>query len=265
MSIEITAETLIPLSVKERKAVILQQASLIDINLQIDEDLYPAYKFGKIISSVAEEYFQYKISQEQSNSVLQLKTQSELIAVQTNRFADNFISWLAEDFEKKKAIVGNYPKPRNIFELANAKLLITSNSVTRTLSTTMGRLWEEISYISPYVIVPEFEFDIKITGIDIIVFTGDKIYFTQLKTQKDTLTGSQVKRAIKELIIHENPLFAAAFNLGKTWAISQKPNISRMAGKQFWDMIQIDYSLVELHVKEMLQKIDKAFTELAAN
>ena len=51
-------------------------------------------------------------------------------------------------------------------------MLVTSNSVTRSLSTKMGILWEEIADISPYVIIPEFEFGIKIKGIDIIILTG---------------------------------------------------------------------------------------------
>lgn len=128
----------------------------------------------------------------------------------------------------------------------------------------MGRLWEEISNISPYVIVPEFEFNIKITGIDIVIFSSETVYLAQLKTLKGTLTGSQKTRAEKELGIHENPLFLAAFDLGQ-WTFSNSTQISRIAGSEFWQKISMDYNLVENHVRTMLQKIDKAFSQLAAS
>ncbi len=265
MSTELTVETLIPLSVQERRALISQQASLIDVSQIADEDLYTAYRLGQVISSIAPAYFQYQIEQDNRNgSVLESEQQSELICSQTNKFAENFIVWLTRDFEKKKLILDNHPNPSNLFELCGAKLLVTSNSVTRNLSTKMGRLWEEIANISPYVIVPEFEFGIKITGVDIVLFSEETVNFAQLKTQKGTLTGSQMRRAKKELGIHENSLFLSTFNLGK-WTFPLNPKIPRIAGKAFWDMIQMDYDLVENHVRDMLQRIDKAFAELAAS
>ena len=136
--------------------------------------------------------------------------------------------------------------------------------MTRTLSTRMGLLWEDISNISPYVIIPEFEFGIKITGVDIVILSQKIVKFAQLKTLRGTLTGSQIPRAKKELGIHQNPLFIAAFDLGQ-WTFPKNPNIPRIAGKEFWNSIHIDYDLVENNVRNMLQKIDKAFAELAAN
>jgi len=43
MSTELTAETLIPLSVKERKELIMYHASLIDATNIVDEDLQTAW------------------------------------------------------------------------------------------------------------------------------------------------------------------------------------------------------------------------------
>lgn len=261
MSTELTAETLIPLSVQERKALILEQASLIDVSQIVDEDLYVAYRRGQVISSIAPAYLQYQIEQDNQNgSVLESAQQSELICSQTNKFAENFIEWLKRDFEKKKLILENHPNPSNIFELCGVKYFDTSN-VTRNLSTKIGRLWEEIADISPYVIVPDFEFGIKITGVDIILFLDETVNFAQLKTQKGTLTGSQTIRAIKELGIHDNPLFIAAFNIGES-TFMKNSKIPYICGKEFWDVIQIDYDLVENHVRDMLQRIDKYFTEL---
>ena len=127
----------------------------------------------------------------------------------------------------------------------------------------MGHLWEKIANISPYVIIPEIEFGINIKGIDIIMYSDNAVCFAQLKTVKGTLTGSQTGRAIRELSIHDNPLFLVAFDLGQ-WTFPPHPKIPRIAGKLFWDKIQMDYDLVESHVRNMLQRIDKTFAELAA-
>lgn len=265
MPTELTADTLIPLSIQERKTLILHHASLIDVTTITDEYLHHAYKLEKVIYPIASAYFKYQIEQDNLNgSDLRLDTQSSLIHTKTNKFAENFIAWLKEDFERKNAILDRHPNPINLFELCGAKLLVTSNSVTRTLSTKMGLLWEDISNISPYVIIPEIEFGIKITGIDIIIFSDEIVKFAQLKTLKGTLTGSQIPRAKKELGIHQNPLFITAFDLGK-WTFPKTPNIPRIAGKEFWDMVHIDYDLVENNVRNMLQRIDKAFAELATS
>jgi hypothetical protein len=263
MSTELTAGNLIPLSVQERKKLILHYASLIDVNHIADEDLHIAYKYGKIISSIAPDYFQYQIEQDRQNgSVLESDKQSQLIGSKTEKFADDFIDWLKVDFENKSAILEDHPNPRNLFELCGAKLLVTSNSVTRSLSTKMGNLWEAIANISPYIIIPEVEFAIQIKGIDIILLTEGNIKFAQLKTLKGTLKGSQVNRAKKELAIHDSALFISAFNLGD-WTFKDN-KIPRLAGKEFWNLIHIEYNLVEHHVRKMLQKVDTAFANLAA-
>lgn len=265
MSTELTADTLIPLSVSERKALVLQYASTINATHISDDSLRSAYKYGKVISLIAEDYFKYQIEQDTgTDSVLMLERQSELIANQTERFTADFIDWLVKYFENKKVTLENNPKPLNLYELCKANLLVTSNSITRQLNTRMGRLWEEISNISPYVIIPEFEFGEKITGVDIVILSEETVYFTQLKTQKNTLTGSQAPRVIKELGIHDNALFCAAFNLN-TWTFPQNAKIPRIAGKLFWDKIQIDYSTVETYTRNMLQRIDKVYAELAAS
>ncbi|MFM5943059.1 MAG: hypothetical protein ACKO9G_06715, partial [Dolichospermum sp.] len=106
MSTELAAEILIPLSVQERKTVILHHASLIDVTHIADEDLHIAYKYGKIISSIAPAYFQYQIEQDRQNgSILELDRQSQLINSKTEKFADDFIEWLKTDFKKKSAIL----------------------------------------------------------------------------------------------------------------------------------------------------------------
>lgn len=184
-----------------------------------------------------------------------------MISHKTDRFADDFINWLQAEFENKTASPRSKFQPKNLFELCDVKLLSTSNSVTRSLSTRMGALWENIADISPYVIVPEFQFGIKIKGIDVIILFNNEVVFTQIKTLKGTLTGSQRSRAKKELAIHQNSLFVSAFDLG-SWTFND-PIIPRIAGKPFWNMICIDYDILENRVKLMLQKIETAFVALA--
>lgn len=260
---KLSAETLIPLSVEERKSLILHHASLIDATHINDEDLHIPYKYGKILSSIAQAYFECQLAQDRQNgTILELDKQYQSISSKTDRFTDNFIEWLKADFQNQSLLVDSHPKPKNLFELCGAKLLMTSNSVTRNLSTKMGKLWEDIADISPYIIIPEIEFGIKIKGIDLVILSQDKIVFAQIKTLKGTLTGSQRSRAKKELSIHENPLFISAFDLGE-WTFND-PQIPRLAGKDFWDIICIHYDVLEEQVKHMLQRIDRAFAKLAA-
>lgn len=265
MSTELSTDTLIKLSVSERGQLISQIASNINVSHITDEDLHKAYKLAQVISQIAASYIKYQIEQdEQKNSVLKLECQADLICDKTDKFTQSFINWLKKDFETKNATINQVQNPVNLFELFGAKLLVTSNSVTRSLSTRMGQLWEDIANISPYVISPEREFGIKITGIDILILNNEKINFAQLKTSKNALTGSQIPRAKKELNLHTNSLFIAAFDVGK-WTFPQHSTIPRIAGKTFWDMIYIDYNLVATNVKNMLHRIDKAFSELAAS
>jgi hypothetical protein len=262
MLTELTAATLRELSVPERKELIYQKTLTIDATHITDEELHKAYKIAKAIQPILVPYFQYQIEQDNQNeSVLIPAHQSLLICSSLDKFTDDFIEWLERDFEIKKA--KNFPNPSNLFELCGATLLITSNSVTRTLSTRMGHLWEKIANISPYVIVPGVEFGINIKGIDIIIYTNNLVCFAQLKTLKGTLTGSQTSRAIRELSIYENPLFLVAFDLG-SWTFPLRSDIPRIAGKAFWDKIQMDYHIIESQVRNMLQKIDEAFANLAA-
>ncbi|MBE9127974.1 MULTISPECIES: hypothetical protein [unclassified Coleofasciculus] len=263
MPTEFTAATLRELSIPERKELIYQKTLTIDATHITDEELNKAYKLAKALHPILDSYFQYQIQQyNQTGTALELERQSRLIRSNIDDFTHNFIKWLQQDFEIKKS--KTFSKPSNLFELCGATLLVTSNSVTRTLSTRMGHLWEKIADISPYVIIPEVEFGINLKGIDIILYTDGAVSFAQLKTLKGTLTGSQVSRAIRELSSHENPLFLVAFDLGQ-WTFPARSEIPRFAGQAFWNKIHMDYDLVEGQVKNMLQKIDQVFADLAAN
>ncbi|WP_196215624.1 hypothetical protein VKI22_12635 [Cyanobacterium aponinum UTEX 3221] len=78
----------------------------------------------------------------------------------------------------------------------------------------MGYKLGNIAQISNKTFSPEKELNIKLKGIDLIIYHEQKIKYVQLKTKKDTLTGSQSSRTINELKIHPYSIFAAALNMG---------------------------------------------------
>lgn len=130
-------------------------------------------------------------------------------------------------------------KKNNIYQLANAYKLSAANAITRTYSTKLGLLWEKIADLAPNVISPELDLGYKIPEVDIIVLYDNKLYYTQLKTQKNTLTGSQTKRTIDELNKFQNHWFVACINTNCSSTIPK--SLNKLIGKEFWEKIGIDY------------------------
>ena len=54
---------------------------------------------------------------------------------------------------------------------------------------------------------PELDFGVKIAGLDLLIYAENKIIQCQLKSNKDTLTGSQAERSVEELSVL--PYFAS--------------------------------------------------------
>tara|TARA_Y100001934_G_scaffold281252_1_gene390352 strand:+ start:783 stop:1439 length:657 start_codon:yes stop_codon:yes gene_type:complete len=150
-------------------------------------------------------------------------------------------------------------KVKNLFQLAGSKSLGNANMYSRKVSTILGSAWEEMAALSHIAVSPEESFNIRIKGVDIVFLEGGLLRHTQIKTKKDTLTGSQTGRSIDELNRHPNPLFAAAFDLGKCWTFPpiQKCGIERLAGKAFWDKLNIDYSVVKKAATDCLLRLEK--------
>lgn len=125
----------------------------------------------------------------------------------------------------------------------------------------MGHKLEDISEIANNVFLPDKELDIKIKGVDLIIFHEEKIKYTQLKTKKDTLTGSQSSRSINELKIHPFSIFVAVLGMGNSWTISkiscQKYNIERLAGESFWSLLDLDYNLIVNKLAKIIKEIYK--------
>jgi hypothetical protein len=125
----------------------------------------------------------------------------------------------------------------------------------------MGHKLEEIANISNQVLIPEKTLKIKIKGIDLIIFDQGLIRYTQLKSKKDTLTGSQASRSINELRIHGYSIFAAALNMGNSWTISYKKSqelgIELKAGDDFWSLIGLNYETILTKLANVLKKIEQ--------
>lgn len=128
----------------------------------------------------------------------------------------------------------------NVYQLANAEKLSSANTITRTYSTKLGLLWERIASLSPNVISPEIELGYKIPEVDIIVLYNDVLYYTQLKTQKNTLTGSQTKRTVDELTAFPNHFFVACIDTNCSSTIPS--GLNKLVGSEFWNIIGFDYN-----------------------
>jgi len=166
---------------------------------------------------------------------------------------------IRELFQKfKEDFINNALNPNeSVFTIFNTPELAKANAVTRSLSTKLGNVWEDVAFLSPKVISLEKLFKKKIKGVDIIV-TGD-FTFCQLKTKKDTLTGSQTTRSEKELQVYERRKFVAALDLGR-WTFNS-PVVTRVAGKEFWDTIDIDYNYIINETKKVMISLEEFLTK----
>lgn len=130
---------------------------------------------------------------------------------------------------------------QNVYQLVNAANLSAANAITRTYNTKLGLFWERIADLAPNVVSPEIDLGYKLPEVDVIVLNqGDgQLYYTQLKTQKNTLTGSQSGRTVQELGRYRYHWFVACID---TNCASTMPRaLNRLVGKQFWEKIGIDY------------------------
>lgn len=145
---------------------------------------------------------------------------------------------------------------KNVYQLSQAIKLSTANNITRTYSTKLGLLWEKIASLAPNVVSPEIHFgaSYKIPEVDVIVLYDNKLYYTQLKTQKNTLTGSQSGRTVAELAAYTNHWFVACIDTNCDSTIPKALN--KLIGRQFWDKIGIDYD------EEILPNLEKSILKV---
>ncbi|WP_052712263.1 hypothetical protein [Domibacillus indicus] len=147
----------------------------------------------------------------------------------------------------------------NLYELLGAPTLSASNAITRGINTKLGLFWEEIANLSSNVFSLEKELGIKLQGVDVITYVNNNLYFTQLKTQKNTLTGSQAPRLTIELSRYENSLLAACIETNCGWTYSGP--IKRVVGHDYWSLTDVAYNDILAHLKVLLDNVEEFLIE----
>ncbi|MFC1985740.1 hypothetical protein ACFLWC_01955 [Chloroflexota bacterium] len=243
-----------------RKQIIEQAANSVSVPDGIDNNLSYSYKVSRIIQPVIKDYIKEMVRMDDNDSILEQGKINDAIKSEINFFLPHAIGQLRESIPSIEEL---QQRSNNLYEIAGARRLAFANKATRTLSTTMGSLWEKIANISPYALNPESEFGIKIKGIDVILMnkTTEDIEFAQLKTQQSTLTGSQKPRSVQELQIHENPIFCACFDTNSSWTFNHE-TIPRLKGAEFWDRIGIQYGIVLDNVKRMILDLETEYRNI---
>ena len=109
----------------------------------------------------------------------------------------------------------------------------------------------------PNVLSPELDFgaSYKIPEVDVIVLYKNSLYYVQLKTQKNTLTGSQSSRTVEALTAYKNHWFVACIENDCSSTIPKVLN--KLIGRQFWDKIGINYDTEILpNLKNSVMKVE---------
>ena len=244
-----------------RRELIEQAARAVVVPRHIDADLEYSYQIAETIRPFIKDYIKEVVRRDAGDSVLAPGRLEEALRKEIGAFLPMARGELQKSVPSPQELK---TRAKNLYELSGARKLAFANNVTRTLSTTMGSLWERLADISPYGLSPEIEFEIAMKGIDVVLMnkgTGE-IEFAQLKTQQNTLTGSQKPRSVKELIIHENPIFCACFNTNSNWTFGKHKAIPRVAGAGFWSRIGIDYGMVLENVKWMIGELEDEYVRI---
>jgi len=172
----------------------------------------------------------------------------------SNEDIKNIFDKFKTDFTKQIGVKLLNPNP-SVYTLSETPILSKANTFTRNFSTKLGEVWEDIAFLSPKVICIEKIFNnLKIRGVDVIIKKDKEFCFCQIKTMKSTLTGSQVPRAESELKIYENSKIVAALNLG-SWTFNSDV-VPRVAGKEFWDLIDIEYDIIIKNTENLMTSME---------
>lgn len=252
------AQQLYNSSINERHKLIVDAYSKL---IEKSDGLDLSSAISKTINEFIDDFITLKIAndrQRHSGSVL-LETNIEKALINTSKeYKREIVPALRQILEYKMESVES---SQNIFEMFGATKLASANKVSRFLSTKLGHLWENFARISPYTVDTEKEFKIVIRGIDLIaknIFTND-IEHLQIKTQKNTLTGSQRERSVDELKVHENPEFCACFENNAQWTFSENKGIKRVCGKAFWERIGIPYEIIMEVAHKLIIELEQEY------
>jgi len=173
------------------------------------------------------------------------------------------IETLFDDFQKKftRDIPNKIADPKpSVFTSGLTPKLSVGNTFTRSLSTTLGEVFEDIACLSPKVISPNKHFDTKITGVDVLIVDKNtkEIIFSQMKTTRGTLTGSQRSRSELELSVFRKGIFSAVLDIGN-WTFNSQI-VERKCGSEFWGLVGInEYDFIKQKGVKMFEELEDLF------
>lgn len=203
-------------------------------------DILDPIRRSFMLSQVLEEFLPNYFSNKQNRT--------NLLAQYFNQFEDNILPTLSGIMQQ------TLQSNKNIYQLFNCPSLASSNAITRTFNTRLGLFWEEIAILSSNIVSPELEFGFKLVGVDCILYHNDIFYYTQLKTQKNTLTGSQSHRVTDELSVYKNALFVSCLHCDTSWTYSGP--IEKIFGRTFWNMTDLNYDAILENLQILLNKVE---------
>ena len=231
----------------EKKDFIISESKKIKkIPKDVIKDLHQAYRYKEVINKFVAGYIKEIKKNDSDNG-------SASITGEINKFKKNYIENILPKRINQKIV--------NVYSLSGADSFAKIQLVLRSLSTSMGSLWEKIAICGNTSISSENEFGLKITGTDLISLIDGNPTYIQIKTMEDTLTGSQGPRSNNELSIHDYSFFAAAFDTGRTWHFKSN-KVKKFKGKEFWSKIDLDYDYILKNVKVMVKEIETKYYEL---
>ena len=161
----ITANEVFRINVNEKKELIIGETENLDF---MDSEIDKAMEISRVINTFLPEYFDLILNQDKSKnkgSILQPDNLNAAFSREIGQFKPLAIAELRSALPTEQALLRS---SKNVYEMSGAVKLAFANKATRNLSTTMGLLWERLASISPYVINPEIEFNIKVKGIDLM-------------------------------------------------------------------------------------------------
>ena len=247
-----------PIERSQWQKVIQQQKGQITLPSAFpnDADLRNTYQVARALDPLLLDYFNnlsFTIEKEQ--------IQQGIESILTRFKVEILTSLHTKTLSAQKEKNAKNQRFSNIFEFAGCRKLYLSSIYTRVISENLGHKIEEIANLSPYIFNPEFELSISLKGIDFIVFWQTDLYYGQMKTKKDTLTGSQGSRSINELRIHPRSMFIAALDMGAGTNPSKKKaeaaGIRLEVGESFWSKIGIVYSDILNKIAATLRDIEQ--------
>ncbi len=220
-----------------------------------NSDLIDGFKQSHVVNQYVP--YHYEQREKSIEDKLASKTKWELyLKNEFKKINEEYKPIILEKIKANIAHMDGLTRPKSLFEIVGAKELAIAQKHNRSITEKMGHLFENYAVVSPVVFSPEDHYGITIQGVDFIAFINNEITYCQMKTNKNTLTGSQVPRTKEELLVFEKSWFVSAIDSYAPWSLSSLHGIDRIAGNEFWSIVNIPYELVIESVTTLILEIE---------